>query len=179
MIQAHRCGQSIRLSHLHNGRLRDELTAEAAASSRRVPCPAGSLLLWDSRTIHQGWAGGPRLAQPVCWEPRDRRERDADALRRKIFMCVAGIPSSHSSCEGRVHAMVLSKCKPIPAGWKGQTPAMRAEILPHGIAVDKKRQWEAIQPVLWGQGGDPRKNADCANIETLAPLLKPEVLAAL
>merc|ERR1712217_246749 len=99
---AQKCGQSVRLDNITDGNYRRELTAAAAASSRRVPCPPGSLLLWDSRTIHQGWAGGPRLAQPVCWEPRDRRESDHNALGRKVFMCAAGLPSSHSSAEARV-----------------------------------------------------------------------------
>ena len=34
------------------------------------------LLLWDSRTVHQGWRGGPRLAMPICWEPRHRRSEE-------------------------------------------------------------------------------------------------------
>ena len=95
-------GQLIKLNTLQEGDGKD-LHAAAIAGSRRVPAPPGSMLLWDSRTIHQGWTGGPRLAQPVCWEPRERR--DQQALRRKIWMCATGCGSSHSSTEGRVHAM--------------------------------------------------------------------------
>merc|ERR1712216_818659 len=124
----------VQINHLQNCCDRDELAAQAIAGTRRVPCPAGSLLLWDSRTIHQGWAGGPRLAQPVCWEPRDRQEHDLSVLRRKIYMCAAGVPSSHSSCEGRVHGMVKHRSRSTTAGWKGETPAMKADILPYGIA---------------------------------------------
>ncbi|CAE7555781.1 Henmt1, partial [Symbiodinium pilosum] len=57
-------GQSVRLNQLQNPALQAELLAAAQKGCRRMPCPAGSLLLWDSRVIHQGWRGGPRLAQP-------------------------------------------------------------------------------------------------------------------
>lgn len=77
-------GQSVKLKELQLPYLREELLSEALLNSRRVPCPAGSLLLWDSRTVHQGWRGGPRLAQPICWEPRERR---SDARRRCIASC--------------------------------------------------------------------------------------------
>eukprot|EP00913_Durusdinium_trenchii_P018147 g17050.t1 len=63
-------GQTVKLKELNQPHLREELMSEALLNARRVPCPAGSLLLWDSRTVHQGWRGGPRLAQPICWEPR-------------------------------------------------------------------------------------------------------------
>ena len=95
-------GQLIKTNTLHESDGKALHTA-AIAGSRRIPAPPGSLLLWDSRTIHQGWTGGPRLAQPVCWEPRERR--DQQALRRKIWMCATGCGSSHSSTEGRVHPM--------------------------------------------------------------------------
>ncbi|CAK9007050.1 Hypothetical protein SCF082_LOCUS9302 [Durusdinium trenchii] len=96
-------GQSVKLKELQDAKIREELMRDAFEKSRRVPCPAGSLLLWDSRTVHQGWRGGPRLAMPICWEPKTRR--DEAALRRKLWMCGSGVPSSHSAAEGRVHGM--------------------------------------------------------------------------
>eukprot|EP00746_Dinoflagellata_sp_MGD_P072331 gnl/MRDRNA2_/MRDRNA2_29364_c0_seq1.p1 gnl/MRDRNA2_/MRDRNA2_29364_c0~~gnl/MRDRNA2_/MRDRNA2_29364_c0_seq1.p1 ORF type:complete len:539 (+),score=90.81 gnl/MRDRNA2_/MRDRNA2_29364_c0_seq1:168-1619(+) len=169
-------GQSIRLSNLQDESLRAELTEMAVAGSRRVPCPAGSLLLWDSRTIHQGWAGGPRLAMPVCWEPKARR--DGDALNRKVFMCAAGVPSSHSSCEGRVHGMAPKRCPESSRGgpWG---PAMKAQLVPHGIAEKQVKMWEGLQELLWGGSGDPRKNVHSVDATQLVHLLKPEVLHSL
>jgi hypothetical protein len=35
------------------------------ADGRRVPVPAGGLLIWSSRTLHQGHSGGARLAMPI------------------------------------------------------------------------------------------------------------------
>ena len=47
------------------------------------------LLLWDSRTVHQGWRGGPRLAQPICWEPRERRSQ-ARRLNNQKYQLPSG-----------------------------------------------------------------------------------------
>jgi hypothetical protein len=69
--------------------------------ARRVPVPAGALLLWDSRTSHQGWASGKRLAMPISWEPRIRRSEDA--MDEKMKLCVLGLASTHSASLGNIH----------------------------------------------------------------------------
>lgn len=170
--------QSVRINHLHDPYEREELARQAIASTRRVPCPAGSLLLWDSRTIHQGWSGGPRLAQPVCWEPKWRR--DEAAYRRKLYMCAAGVPSSHSSSEGRVHGMAQHG---PPKHAKGSTnmPPLRP-TMPHFVVSGQEAAWHAIQHDLWANDGDPAQSstkvtdAQCAAIESM---LHPVVIAAL
>lgn len=167
-------GQTVRLSRLSDPHFRDTITSQAVAGSRRVPCPAGSLLLWDSRTIHQGWAGGPRLAQPVCWEPRERRERDADALRRKMLMCATGLPSSHSSSEARIHGMA-PRARPCEMHTAAGGPVIRAQIVPYCIDDKDVATWEAALPSLWGS----RRHASEIDVAGLSSLLKPEVLGAL
>merc|ERR1712050_258819 len=72
---------------------RDRLIQGWQAHGRRIPVPAGALLLWTSRTTHQGWSGGPRLAQPLCWEPRSRR--DGIMRERKLRLAALGLPSTH------------------------------------------------------------------------------------
>merc|ERR1712032_914655 len=75
------------------GELVSSLEQQWSTGARRMPVPAGGLLLWSSRTTHQGWSGGPRLAQPVCWEPRSRRN---DLMReRKLRLAALGMPSTH------------------------------------------------------------------------------------
>ena len=75
-----------------------------ADSARRVPVPAGSLLLWDSKTSHQGWPLGARLAVPVCFEPVERRP---PAVRRaKLRAVKEGLPTSHWASLGTVHMHV-------------------------------------------------------------------------
>ena len=78
-----------KLSEHTQGRLLPDWTLQA----KRVPVPAGALLIWDSRLVHQGWRGGPRLAQPICWEPRARRSEEA--LERKARLTALGLPSTH------------------------------------------------------------------------------------
>mmetsp|Transcript_1972 Transcript_1972/g.3053 ORF Transcript_1972/g.3053 Transcript_1972/m.3053 type:complete len:439 (-) Transcript_1972:105-1421(-) len=77
------------------------LDTQYLKEGRRIPVPAGGLLVWSSRTIHQGHAGGRRLAMPVCWEPRDRRPEAI--LRRKIRMLLMGFASTHWAALGNTH----------------------------------------------------------------------------
>jgi hypothetical protein len=72
---------------------RDQLIRGWADGARRIPVPAGGLLIFTSRTTHQGWSGGPRLAQPLCWEPRNRR--DELMRERKLRLAALGLPSTH------------------------------------------------------------------------------------
>ena len=91
---------------------REELLQRAHASARRVPAPAGSVLVWDSRVLHQGWQGGQRLAMPVVWEPLERR--DTKALARKMAAAIAGVPTTHWASLGLWHPMVRLGKQPIP-----------------------------------------------------------------
>lgn len=84
---------------------RTALMAGWCDGARRVPVPAGGLLLWSSRTMHQGWAGGPRLAAPTCWEPAARRPDQA--LLRKLRLTALGLPSTHWACKGEQHSLSL------------------------------------------------------------------------
>merc|ERR1712014_317992 len=79
--------------------------------ARRIPVPAGGLLLWTSRTTHQGWSGGPRLAQPVCWEPRARR--DEIARERKFRLAALGLPSTHWASLALPHEL-SDLTRPLP-----------------------------------------------------------------
>eukprot|EP00759_Apiculatamorpha_spiralis_P021091 PhF_6_TR26158/c0_g1_i6/m.37101 len=74
---------------------------EFATYARRIPVPAGGMIMWSSRTIHQGWPNGPRLAVPVCYEPSSRRT--GEVLERKRQTVRLGLPSSHwaSLCPER------------------------------------------------------------------------------
>jgi hypothetical protein len=54
-----------------------------------------------------GWNKGPRLAQPICWEPRSRRSEAA--LLRKALLCCQGLPSTHWASLGVQHSMSLEE----------------------------------------------------------------------
>ena len=89
------------------------LNSDYLAHARRVPIPSGALLVWSSRTIHQGHAGGKRLAMPVCWEPKSRRT-DA-ALRRKLRFLLMGFASTHWAALGNQHVHQPTSHKAIEA----------------------------------------------------------------
>eukprot|EP01065_Artemidia_motanka_P032629 TRINITY_DN3961_c0_g1_i1.p1 TRINITY_DN3961_c0_g1~~TRINITY_DN3961_c0_g1_i1.p1 ORF type:complete len:514 (+),score=147.38 TRINITY_DN3961_c0_g1_i1:165-1544(+) len=160
---------------------KSELLTQAVRRARRVPCPAGSLLLWDSRLLHQGWRAGARLCQPVCWEPRERR--DAAALRRKHWMAVTGSPSSHSASEGRVqtHAPQVRN-KAVPGG--ATRLPLRDTIVPYGLKPGAEQAWWEAQEALWVThdspwGPDSRPTANSMDSEFALSLLRPEIAEAL
>jgi len=92
--------------------MRFDLHVRWRKGARRLQVPAGALLLWNSRMVHQGWTG-PRLAQPVCWEPRERRDRFA--RERKLRLAVLGLPSSHWASLGQLHPLLGSAPQPLRA----------------------------------------------------------------
>merc|ERR1719272_2562631 len=99
---------------LSNKDLASSLEEQWRTGAGRVPVSSGGLFLWSSRTLHQGWSGGPRLAQPVCWEPAGRR--DNAALDRKLQLAALGLPSTHWGSLGIPHHLVRPEaCKPTAA----------------------------------------------------------------
>mmetsp|Transcript_19578 Transcript_19578/g.55196 ORF Transcript_19578/g.55196 Transcript_19578/m.55196 type:complete len:436 (-) Transcript_19578:49-1356(-) len=81
------------------------LAAGWARHARRAVVPPGALLLWNSRTVHAGWRGGPRLAQAVCLEPASRREERHRLA--KLRLAALGLPSTHWASVGMQHDIVL------------------------------------------------------------------------
>ena len=111
-----------------------------AEGARRIPVPAGGMLLWSSKTIHQGWPCGPRLAVPVCFEPKSRRTEAA--LQRKIQCVQFGHPTTHWASLGKSHSM-SSQCTGVDGGTQAVTLKHRAHkhcldaqgnVLPHILA---------------------------------------------
>merc|ERR1719150_2284288 len=128
------------------------LQEEWDVHARRVPVPRGGLFLWSSRTLHQGWTGGPRLAQPVCWEPSGRR--DEQALDRKLRLAALGLPSTHWGSLGIPHDLVKPEpCKPTEASALGgiRLPAracIRQASLREGI--EAAEMWTRLAGIDWG-----------------------------
>merc|ERR1719198_1436023 len=90
------------VSALTQEELAASLEQQWSTGAGRVPVPSGGLFLWSSRTLHQGWSGGPRLAQPVCWEPVGRRD-----------LAALGLPSTHWGSLGIPHYLVSPQL-PVP-----------------------------------------------------------------
>ena len=82
------------------------------AEARRVPVPAGGMIIWNSRTMHQGWPNGPRLACPVSFEPSARR--NGETLANKRGMILKGLPSTHWASSCVVHSTCKVEALPMP-----------------------------------------------------------------
>lgn len=164
-------GHYIQLGDLR-GTAAPDLQKEALAGSRRVPVPRGALLLWDSCTTHQGWSGGPRLAVPVCWEPRGRVGEEARG--RKLFMAAAGLPSTHSPSEGRFHPCVATR--------RGPSVRLRAPaVRPFGVLPPDAlpaAEWEALW-TAWEGEQHVEEIASRWEPPALERVLKPEIAALL
>jgi len=87
-----------------------KLEGEFMREARRVPVPAGGLLLWNSKTVHTGAVRGPRLAQAVCLEPQSRRSNKERLA--KLRMAALGLPSMHWASHGIKH-----DCVSLTAGY--------------------------------------------------------------
>eukprot|EP01059_Diplonema_ambulator_P019771 TRINITY_DN33424_c0_g1_i1.p1 TRINITY_DN33424_c0_g1~~TRINITY_DN33424_c0_g1_i1.p1 ORF type:complete len:474 (+),score=103.67 TRINITY_DN33424_c0_g1_i1:52-1422(+) len=154
------------------------------AKARRVPVPAGGLLLWDSRVSHQGWEGGKRLAMPVCWEPA--RIRPEDARRRKLWMAATGVPSTHWASLGIVHSLGPKSLvtQPTPGSDTECSSSvvilpLYPSIIPFAIAPEKIQQWKEAIPSLWSKGGSKACAGSFNKAGVVEELLRPEVLAVL
>lgn len=75
------------------------------SGARRMPVAAGALFLWNSRTVHTGWRGGPRLAVPICLEPRAARP-EVERIAR-LRLAALGLPSTHWARMAMQHDMLL------------------------------------------------------------------------
>eukprot|EP00754_Rhynchopus_humris_P035438 Rhum_TRINITY_DN1696_c0_g1::Rhum_TRINITY_DN1696_c0_g1_i1::g.4627::m.4627 len=168
--------------------LRRELVEGSLEHARRLPIPAGSLLVWHPKLSHQGWAAGRRLAAPICFEPR--KHRAPDALRRKLWLCAAGLPSSHWATLGKVHTRQEELCQttseatpdtaPVPSDTHQVLLPCYASILPYCVRPDKIREWQRLVPRIFRGGAVA--SADACNeaaAEEIRSLLRPEVLAIL
>lgn len=141
-----------RMEIMQPGDARDGLIRGWAENARRVPMPAGGLLLWNSKTFHQSWIGGPRIAQPLCWEPRSRR--DEAARERKLRLAALGLPSTHWASLGFPHT--LSALKPPEGLGGGMTrygivlplrPCIQNQTLVE--SADPEELWRRLGPLRW------------------------------
>eukprot|EP01060_Flectonema_neradi_P025498 TRINITY_DN342_c0_g1_i2.p1 TRINITY_DN342_c0_g1~~TRINITY_DN342_c0_g1_i2.p1 ORF type:complete len:464 (+),score=90.17 TRINITY_DN342_c0_g1_i2:64-1392(+) len=157
--------------------VREDFYKYGRKEARRVPVPAGALLLWSSKVSHQGWKCGPRLAMPICWEPAKRRSEEA--RRRKLYMAACGIPSTHWASMGKIHPMAPRKMKPA-LGSDSDVPSaivqlpLYPSIVPFPVQSDLAGGWQENAEKMWSM----RQPSD-AETAKFEQLLKPEILRML
>jgi Ricin-type beta-trefoil lectin domain-like len=158
--------------------LRDPVASEQyVREARRLRLTKGSMLIWNSRAIHQGSMKGPRFAMPVCWEPRVRRT-PGKVFNRKLRIAASGKPSTHWASLGKVH----------PGGGKFVPTPVRIYSDPTVVEfprVGKIRSYalkddasiDEVESLVQRLIASDDKDEEAAI--SLIELLKPEIVAAL
>lgn len=100
------------LDSIKDPKVRAEFMAGWKKNARRIQVPAGGIVIFDSRTIHQGGPHGMRLAQTLCWEPR--KYRDDEAHKRKLQAIYMGIGTTHWASLGIHHGASFGRYEKTP-----------------------------------------------------------------
>jgi hypothetical protein len=154
------------------------LLAGFIAGARRVRVPAGGLLLWSSRTMHQGHSGGARLAVPVCWEPAERRS--AAARLRKGRLVASGLPSTHWASLAYQHELADTAPRAAPCGGPGGAP-LRAQINCAAVRAGRVGDAAAARERIFSDAENMFLSVDEDTVfcESLFDLFTPEVAHSL
>lgn len=137
------------------------LAAGWACHARRAVVPAGGLFLWNSRTVHTGWRGGPRLAQTVCFEPASRRSRGERLA--KLRLAALGLPSTHWASTGMQHDIVLGDEGYIAnLTWDGDEEAESGTVTAAGVGLPLR---PAIRPMPLAADADLQELADLVDVD--------------
>jgi hypothetical protein len=127
--------------------------------ARRVDVPAGSLLMFDSMMLHQGYPSGSRLAQTISWEPKSLRT--TEALKRKLQAIHMGIGTTHWASHGTHHGACKSFLRRKP-----KSQVYNDYNYPHKIVFPLK----PLKPVPLITKLNPYK----ASIKEMTEQIKPE-----
>jgi hypothetical protein len=100
---------SFYISEMTDAKTKKELMDYFIKNARRVQVPAGGLLIFNSRTIHQGFPSGYRFAQPISWEPKTYRSDSA--LKSKLKCIHGGLATMHWASLGMPHGASFIKPK--------------------------------------------------------------------
>jgi len=86
-----------------------EYLVEIADRKRVLDIPAGSVVVWDSRTFHQNQYGKPeseeRIVQYVCYLPRSHTKNTAAILKKRQKYFIERRTTSHWPCPVHVNGL--------------------------------------------------------------------------
>ncbi len=164
-LPKHAKDHSLYLDRIHDPVIQKEFYASWCTQARRLPIPAGALLIFNSKTIHQGYNGyGTRLAYPISWEPS--YYRNDEALRSKLCAVVKGIATNHWASLGIHHGASKVKVK-APSG--SRNPAE---------CVFPLRSLPSY-PLKEGVALPEPKDIGSTRLADLKEMIKPEILLLL
>lgn len=185
---AQRKDHFVRVQPMVNKANRNGILADFLKGARRAPVPAGGVLLWNSRVLHQGYTPGPRLAQPVVWEPKCRRT--PVALVRKLEYTLRGYPTTHWAHLGDLHHVCwrfkgkLSKNAVGPTALTSPSSAGTEPLEERWLRSFAAQESIVIGDELDDLIGDAYNEADFGghsspSTERLLAVLRPDIAAAL
>jgi len=99
----------VNISAITDEKIKKEMMDGWKLHSRRVPVIPGSLLIFNSRTIHQGYSHGTRLAQTLAWEPKMCRSNKSKF--QKIDAIYKGYGTTHWASLGIHHGASTMSCR--------------------------------------------------------------------
>jgi len=121
----------------HHWRIGEDV--EIAAEARCIFVPRGGMILWNSKTLHQGWTG-KRLGFMVCYVPK--KWRTEEVRRMKIASYLSGRCNSHwpqyshgSPYEPRITKYAYNDLVPKYEETKESKKYLRKTYLP-GMKID-------------------------------------------
>lgn len=158
----HDKNHTIHVSGIPDDIVRNDLIKKWNEKSRRIPVPAGSLLIFNSKLIHQGYPSGTRLAQPICWEPKKFRLETCYA--NKLRICASGFGTTHWASLGICHGACFKKLENM-----SYSEIHHKCVFPHKSVVN----FALKKP-------SPEKEIiDKMEIAELENIIKPEILSNL
>jgi len=98
------------IDHANNWNLIEkEYLAEISDRKKVLSIPAGSLVLWDSRTFHQNQYGTPdseeRIVQYVCYLPRNHPKNTLAVQKKRELYFKDKRTTSHWPCPVKVNGL--------------------------------------------------------------------------
>ena len=98
------------IDHANNWNLIEkEYLAEISDRKKVLSIPAGSLVLWDSRTFHQNQYGTPdseeRIVQYVCYLPRNHPKNTLAVQKKRELYFKDKRTTSHWPCPIKVNGL--------------------------------------------------------------------------
>ena len=149
-------------------KLKDQYHQGWIKHARQVPVPAGAMLLFNSRCIHQCYntTGGYRVAVPISWEPKSIRDQHPDGrkmLINKLRQVLQGQPTTHWGSLG-----ITNESGHL--SYRGKVPMLT--LCPEPLRTDLLR-FNHVQPAesYKRKGGLYRMS-----LKQLKNLIKPEYL---